>query len=75
VVCCSLEAGYTTGEEGRNRTSGRHDIDSSLNSAPPLEFMKVNLDVALLKNSCIVTMAVVARDEARYFQGASVIVM
>ena len=41
----------------------------------PSGFMKVNVDAALSKNSCTVTMAAITRDEAGCFQGASVIVM
>jgi ribonuclease HI len=37
--------------------------------------MKVNVDAAISKNSCIATMAAIARDEGGPFQGASVLVM
>jgi hypothetical protein len=42
---------------------------------PPQGVMKINMDAALSKNSCIVTVAAIARDEAGTFLGASAIVM
>jgi hypothetical protein len=42
---------------------------------PELGFLKVNIDAALYKNSNVVAMAAVARDEARVFMGASTLVV
>ena len=41
---------------------------------PPRGIMKVNVDAAISKNSCIATMATIARDEGGSFHGALVLV-
>ena len=41
----------------------------------PIGLMKINVDVALAKNSVVVVAATVARDAARKFLGASGVVM
>lgn len=42
---------------------------------PPQGVTEVNIDAALSKNSRIVALAAIARDEAGIFQGASVVVL
>lgn len=42
---------------------------------PPQGTMKVNVDAATSKNSCIATLVAIVRDEASNFQGAYVVVM